>query len=608
MENLDLKPRPVLTVEHALYLALFALALSLRLFQLNAHPLNDAEAREALSVFRLLHGQAAAILPHSPAYFFFTYFSFLLFDASNATARLAPALFGAGLVFLPLFFRDHLGRAGALTAGGLLAVSAGLLAASRSADGAVIALFALGLSLGALRRCLATASSVWLVTCAAALGLGLASGAAFLTGLSILAVTALVMTWLHPDEREAVGAAWAKVREQGLTFFIALGVTLGVVTTVGLVYRSGLGALAGSEQAWLAGFAPTTAGRAPLTLWVFLLVYEPLPLVFGLVGAALAFRRGHRFGQWLFWFFLVAQAFAMVYSGRSLFDLIWIITPLAALAGWALVEIVRGAWAADREAWPLAAAQAGVVVALLGFAALQLAEFVEALRQNPDLAQSRFTFSGLTTEAPAAAHVYLALTAVGLAFVVSYLFGLGWSPHAARLGLTLSGAAALLAVSVGAGWGLTQLRPTSPVELWWEQPVSDDLNRLMETLGNVSNYSVGNAHDMQVTVQASPDGALGWALRDFPHAVFVAELDPLVDSPAVVAPASPTGEQNPTLGSTYVGQGFAFRSVWSPAGLTWPQQVAWLTFRRTPAPVPAEQVILWVRQDVAQLQDAGPAP
>ena len=89
----------------------------------------------------------------------------------------------------------------------------------------------------------------------------------------------------------------------------------------------------------------------------------------------------------------------------------------------------------------------------------------------------------------------------------------------------------------------------------------------MATLGDVSNYTVGNAHDMQVTVQASPDGALGWALRDFPHATFVDELDPLVDSPAVIAPAE---QQNPSLGSAYVGAGFTLRAAWAAAGLTWP--------------------------------------
>ena len=421
--------RPLLTVEHSLYLVFFGLALALRLYALNAHPLTDAEAREALTVFRLLNGHTGSTLPHSPAYFFFTYFSFLLFDASNAAARLAPALFGAGLVFLPLFFRDHLGRAGALLTGGLLATSAGLLAASRSADGAIIAFFALGSSLGALRQYIATSAFGWLVATAVALGIGLASGAPFLTGLLILALTVLVMVWLNPDERAAARDAWAQVRAQGLVFILALGVALVVVATVGLIYLRGLGALADSETAWLAGFAPSAAVRAPLTLPVFLLVYEPFHLVFGVVGAVLAFRRGSRFGQWLFWFFLVALVFGVIYSGRTLFDVIWMVAPLAGLAAWAVVEIIRGAWAAEER--PMVAVQIGVTAALLGFAALNFAMFAEQVRLNPNIQQSGFTFSGVTLNAPATTYVYLALIAIVLTLVVAYLMGMGWSPRAA---------------------------------------------------------------------------------------------------------------------------------------------------------------------------------
>jgi hypothetical protein len=340
-----------------------------------------------------------------------------------------------------------------------------------------------------------------------------------------------------------------------------------------------------------------------LTLLVFLLAYEPLHLVFGVVGAVLAFRRGNRFGQWLFWFSLVALAFSALYSGRTLFDVVWIVAPLAVLAAWAIAEIVRGAWAA--EEWPMMAVQIGVTVALLAFAALNLAMFAEQVRLNPDVLQSRFTFSGVTLNASATTYVYLALIAIALTLVVAYLLGMGWSPRAALVGLTLSASAALFVGNVSAGWGLTQLRADSPVELWWQQPVADNLNRLMTTLGDVSNYTVGDTHDMQVTVQASPDGALGWALRGFPHVTFVNDLDPLVNSPAVIAPAE---QQNPTLGSAYVGTGFTLRSTWTASNPGWPEQFAWLTFRRTSTPVQTEKVILWVRQDIAKLQDAGPAP
>src|SRR6185436_1689466 len=222
--------RTVLTLENFLYLAFFGLALALRLYHLNAHPLNESEAHDALLAFRLVKSQAAAGLPYSPAYLFFTYFGFFLFGASEAIARLAPALFGAGLVLLPLFFRDELGRPAALATSGLFTVSAALLATSRSADGAIIALVALGVGLAALRNFLRAASTVWLVISAIALGLGLVSGGVFLTGLLILALTAAVAAWGDPAERESLQSVWTRLREHIQLFLIVLVLTAVIIS------------------------------------------------------------------------------------------------------------------------------------------------------------------------------------------------------------------------------------------------------------------------------------------------------------------------------------------------------------------------------------------
>src|SRR5260221_4353459 len=141
---MNAKQRPAITLEWFLYGLIVAAALLLRLAQLGAHPLNDVEAREALSVLHQVRGLADANLePHSPAYFFITFFSFLLFDASSATARLAPALAGTAPGFAPPFFRDQLTRGGALAASGLLAISSSLVAASRSVDGTLLAVLGL---------------------------------------------------------------------------------------------------------------------------------------------------------------------------------------------------------------------------------------------------------------------------------------------------------------------------------------------------------------------------------------------------------------------------------------------------------------------------------
>ena len=139
---------PILTLEHFLYLVTMGVALALRLYQLGAYPLAEPEAREALLAWNWVRGLPSLGIPRSPAYFSFTSLSFLLGGASEAVARLVPALVGASLTLLPLLFRDKLGRAEALLTSLFLALSAGLVAASRTADGTMLALAGLGWGLG----------------------------------------------------------------------------------------------------------------------------------------------------------------------------------------------------------------------------------------------------------------------------------------------------------------------------------------------------------------------------------------------------------------------------------------------------------------------------
>jgi hypothetical protein len=599
--------RSFFTLENTLYLGLFALALGLRLLNLGASPLNDPEAREALTALRFLRGQPDLALPHSPAYLFFTYLGFLTLGATDATARLAPALFGAGVVILPWLFRDVLGRPQALVTAALLAISSSLLAASRSADGSVIAVFALALGLGLLRQYTQGGPSAWLMAGAAAWGVGLASGAAFLSGALILVVAGRILTLRDAEAGQTVSDAIARLWAERLAFLLTFASSALVVATVALLYRTGFGALADVMTMWLSGFVPGLAsGRAlseALTFWV---AYDPLIFVFGGVGLWHAFRSPERGAKSLAWFALIALVFILLYSGRTMFDLLWVAAPLAALGASALVALIRESDAANT--WGLALVQSAIFVALLAYAMINLTAFAEQARLN-----GAFLQGGLSPEAPGVSNLTLAGLALLVSGLVAYLFSAGWSPSATQLAVSVTGAGALAIATLSAGWGWAQVRSNDPVEMWWTRPAAMDLKRLVQTLESVSNFNVGQENEIVVTVEAwqdlqnprSPEdalkeaqsGALAWALRDFPNAQFVGQLDALIDSPVVITPAQ---EQNPTLGSAYVGQAFPLYRFWFPENLFWYEQINWLAFRNAPAQT--ANVILWVRQDVARLQ------
>ncbi|MCS6910125.1 MAG: hypothetical protein NZM11_06095, partial [Anaerolineales bacterium] len=139
-----------------------------------------------------------------------------------------------------------------------------------------------------------------------------------------------------------------------------------------------------------------------------------------------------------------------------------------------------------------------------------------------------------------------------------------------------------------------------------------DVQRLVESLKTTSNFAVGQEREIEVVVNLQPDepgegaeaalfeaqtGALAWALRDFVNVRFVSGLDARVNAPVVITGAD---EQDPTLGSAYVGQAFTLYRIWRPENLLEGEQLRWLLNRN--APTESQRVVLWVRQDIQQLQ------
>ncbi len=129
----------------AAFLALVAVALGMRLWELGGRAMHYDEAIHLHYSWRLLNSDGAAggfpwifgkdfihsPWMHGPFQIEFTAIIFRLFGDTDFTARLGYALFGAALAGLPYFLRDYIGRSGALLAGLMLTVSPAMLYFSR---------------------------------------------------------------------------------------------------------------------------------------------------------------------------------------------------------------------------------------------------------------------------------------------------------------------------------------------------------------------------------------------------------------------------------------------------------------------------------------------
>ena len=129
--------------------------------------------------------------------------SFFLFGDSDFSLRLPMALFGTGLVLVPLILKHRIGQFGALTAGVMLAFSPSILYYSRFARNDIfMAVFTLAL-VGVMWRYIDKPKNRWLYIGAALVAVGFATKEtqyiviALLGGFLVTQVWKEIWDWLY---------------------------------------------------------------------------------------------------------------------------------------------------------------------------------------------------------------------------------------------------------------------------------------------------------------------------------------------------------------------------------------------------------------------------
>ncbi|MYE53768.1 MAG: TIGR03663 family protein, partial [Chloroflexi bacterium] len=136
------------TWELIVYGALLVAAAAMRLWGLGHRAVHHDESLHSFYSWQLSQGNGFTHDPlmHGPLQFELNAAIFFIFGDSDYTSRLLYAVAGTVLVALPFFFRDRLGRLGALFTSVLLAFSPALLYFSRfSRNDILMAVWALGL-------------------------------------------------------------------------------------------------------------------------------------------------------------------------------------------------------------------------------------------------------------------------------------------------------------------------------------------------------------------------------------------------------------------------------------------------------------------------------
>ena len=551
-----------------LYTFAFLLALALRLTQLGAMPLNDAEAAPALQALHIAQGVRPALSPH-PFYILSTSVLFFLYGGgTNFLARLIPALIGSLLVFAPLLFDDRLKPRPSLLLALFIALDPGLTALSRQAASPIFALTFLLFAWAYIHK-----NKPGLAGFFAALAL--LSGPSIWPGLLGLGITWAIFQGFNfrrpsqpPTADSQPSALSSSIFNSSILFpFLVTFITFG---TLFFIVPNGLSAALASIpayfNAWLTS-SDVSAGRLFLTL----LVYQPLALLLAIIAIVRGWTNGSAriipLSIWLF----VSLLLVVFLPFRQISDLVWVLIPLCTLAA---LELARGfnIFLDERRE---------VIGVVLLTALVWLFAWLD--------------FTGLVwlpvNSREYVMRIWLLISALILLVLSLLLVAAGWSIRTARLGGVWGLTLVLGVLGLGGTLGSAGLRGLAHPEFWWSSSTPMQADLLQATVREISEFGVGNEFSAPVVIMGINSPALEWALRE--HSVSVAESLDISSAPYFIVTPPQT---DPVLVSAYRGQDFTWRQnpLWSA---TLPNEwIRWITLREMPQT--GETIILWARDDL----------
>ena len=553
------------TTEHLLFGLAVILAAGIRLIGLGNNPLSDSEATWALQAMDLARGSQVLIGPQ-PGYILLTAAGFFVSGASEFFARFWPALAGTTLILAPVLFRDRIGRSAAIVLAFALALEPALVAASRQADGRMLALTGLVFAIGFWLN----GSAVWA---------GVAGGFALLGGPTVwIGLGAAGLGWsaakvIRTHTAGGISELVIPRSWRSLAWWV-----LGSVVLLGTLFwfaPTGLSGWANSLVSFLQGWGQPNG----ISLIVMLIVWvglSPLAVLFGLTGVVKGLWRKDPVDFSLAWLWIFLFILFLVYPGREPADLAWSAVPLLALGARRAVAMVH---AAQNSAPVLGYA---VLTAALSISAgLNLIGFSDAGRPEDEVVRWTGIFG-----------------AVILIIASFLLMTWGWTLRTAWTGARYGVTAILVIYTLSTAWSAAGFGARPDAEVWIQGNYPKNRAVNFKVLGDVSEWSSGRRDTLNLVISGFESPSLRWALRNHYEQSFgplAADAKPQ----AVITPEQKDARLD--LSTSYTGQALAWSQAVQWTVLQPREWLHWLFFRELPARsevVAAQSIILWLRSDL----------
>lgn len=600
----------LLTLEVALYVALALAALTLRLTTLDLHALSPAEAQNAAAAWEFLNGRTVGQFT-SPFVFTLHWLSFFLFGANDLGVRVLPAALGALIVFVPTLARGALGKTGAVIAAVLLAFSPSLVFFARNASGVDVAVGAAVSALILLWNYSQNGRTrhLYLGSFLAAIALTCDATAfpVLLAGGLYLSITWGLARQKQADEQSNDESEWTLSAEALQNPILRAGLVFAatyiLTATTFLLNRDGLGVAFNLLGTWLTGFSSFGEFVSPLN---WLVVYEPLALIFGLAGLVLTLtlRVGDVKDVQILRLLGIVSLFAFIsYSLAGVKTpevLVAVSLPMTLLAGWFIGNLLERAGDDIRVTGGWRTTLAGelpILVMLMVLAALSYVEFATFLQQTRFTSAFDAIYRLLSGNVGEASMTFAAIT---LALITVLLLGvfIGLSVLLVGVARTTSLVAVFVLVLLTLGmlratW-LLNFTATEPLrELAAPSQTPMQIRYLVQDLEFNSQWQYGDPHVIRVIADTDL-GAVGrWYLRDFNNLVWSNDIANAVDAQAVI-----TNADSPPPGN-WRGQRYRVGVDWEPTNFTGIDLWKWFVFRQGGSET-YQTTMLWLPTDLQQ--------
>jgi uncharacterized protein (TIGR03663 family) len=604
------------------------LAIVLRLPDLGSRALHHDEAQHARFSWDLYMGHGYAYNPmlHGPFLYHMVALTYYLFGVSDATARLAPAAFGVGLVALTLLLRPLMGRGPAMLAGTLLAFSPSVLYYSRSLRHDIFATFGGLLMAIGLMSYVVTRKAHWVYVATLGLVISYTSHElTFITGFIFVTYFGLLL--LQDAVRARGGHALSPVGQATLellrtprTLAVALLIFLVPYTLLYTTFftnpRGFTDGFTASISYWLSQQNVQRGGQPWYYYLLLLPTYEPVPVIFGGLGILSVLRKPGKgpssqveiSGFLAYWSILALLIYS--WAGEKMpwltIQIALPLTLLASVTAWQMAAAID--W---RSLWP----QGALASLWLGLA---LAALVAVYSIRPPAATPE-----LATQVRLAQVGSVALSAVAFAVLLGRSLVL-LGRHLATVPLAAFLTGFLLVHTFHSSVMLNFYNGANPIEMMVYVQTTPEVplvaRRILDLSQQISRFErtaqdPTGGHSMAVALDNAAEWPFDWYLRDLVSLRYFNRdvLSIPRDAPVVIAAADNEAIVRQVLGNRYVAERHALRwwlqesykRITLPSILTNPQEylargVNYFLFRRVGEPLGSYDFILYIRKDLAE--------